>query len=158
MQRLFNAYSPIQIHPEQSPEEKFLQDVEFDVNTTFRTKDGVRLLPRERSELFRLMGERGFFKDAINEIRRDAGDWDSIQKLRELRSQGFRSDEVSLKKWHDIHARLSEARRQAEEIAYAEMDADMYAAIQFRQAEKDLRAQSATVGEVFDPSILETRK
>ena len=158
MQRLFNAYSPIQIHPEQTPEEKFLQDVEFDINTTFRTKDGVRLLPEERSELFRLMGERGFFRNAIKEIMRDAGDWDSIQKLRELRSQGFKSDEVSLKKWHDLHARLSEARRQAEEIAYAEMDADMYAAIELRQVEKDLRGEYATAGEVFDPSILETRK
>jgi len=158
MQRLYNAYSPIPIHPEQSPEEKFLQEVEFDINTTFRTKDGVRLLPEERSELFRLMGERGYFRDAINEIRRDAGDWDSIQKLRELRSQGFKSDEVGLKQWHDIHARLSEARRSAEDIAYAEMDADMYAAIQLRQAEKDLRGEYSTAGEVFDPSILETRK
>ena len=157
MQRLFNAYSPIQIHPEQTPEEKFLQDVEFDINTTFRTKDGVRLLPRERSELFRLMGERGFFKDAIGEIMRDAGDWDSIQKLRELRSQGFKSDEVGLKQWHAIHARLSEARRQAEDIAFAEMDADMYAAIELRQVEKDLRDEYSTAGEVFDPSILEIR-
>ena len=101
---------------------------------------------------------RDSFRDAINEIRRDAGDWNSIQELRELRSQGFKSDEVSLKKWHDLHARLSQARRQAEEIAYAEMDADMYAAIELRQAEKDLRNEYSTAGEVFDPSILETRK
>jgi len=158
MQRLYNAYSPIQIHPAQTPEEKFLEAVEFDINTTFRTKDGIRLLPEERSELFRLMGEREYFKDAITEIMRDAGDWDSIQKLRELRSQGFKSDEVSLKKWHDLHARLSEARREAEEIAYAEMDGDMYAAIELRQVEKDLREDYATTGDVFDPSILETRK
>ena len=157
MQRLYNAYSPIQVHPAQTPEEKFLEEVEFDINTTFRTKDGVRLLPEERSELFRLMGEREFFKNAITEIMRDAGDWDSIQKLRELRSQGFKSDEVGLKQWHDIHARLSEARRQAEEIAYTEMDADMYAAIELRQVEKDLREEAATAGEVFDPSILDTR-
>ena len=157
MQRLYNAYSPIQVHPAQTPEEKFLEEVEFDINTTFRTKDGVRLLPEERSELFRLMGERGHFQDAIKEIMRDAGDWDSIQKLRELRSQGFKSDEVGLKQWHDIHARLSEARRQAEEIAYAEMDADMYAAIELRQVRKDLTEEASRAGEVFDPSVLETR-
>ena len=157
MQRLYNAYSPVQVHPAQTPEEKFLEQVEFDINTTFRTKDGVRLLPEERSELFRLMGERGHFQDAIKEIMRDAGDWDSIQKLRELRSQGFKSDEVGLKQWHDIHARLSEARRQAEEIAYAEMDADMYAAIELRQVRKDLTEEASRAGEVFDPSVLETR-
>ena len=155
MQRLYNAYSPVQVHPAQTPEEKFLEEVEFDINTTFRTKDGVRLLPEERSELFRLMGERGHFRDAIKEIMRDAGNWDSIQKLRELRSQGFKSDEVGLKQWHDIHARLSEARRQAEEIAYAEMDADMYAAIELRQVRKDLTEEASRAGEVFDPSILE---
>jgi len=156
-QRLWNAYSPIQVHAEQSPEEKFLQDMEFDVNTTFRSKDGVRLLTKERSELFRLMGQRGFFKDAIAEIMRDAGDWKSIEQLRELRNQGYKSDEVSLKKWHDIHARLSEARRAAEEFAYAEMDADMYAAIELRQVEKDLQEEFSTAGEVFDPSVLDTR-
>ena len=150
MQRLWNAYSPIKVHPEQSPEEKFLQEMEFDVNTTFRTKDGIRLLPAERSELFRLMGERGFFREAIQEIMRDAGSWKSIQKLREMRNQGYKSDEVSIKKWHDIHARLSEARRAAEEIAYAEMDADMYAAIELRQAQKDLTEEANIAGETLD--------
>ena len=157
MQRLWNAYSPIQIHAEQSPEEKFLQEMEFDVNTTFRSKDGVRLLPKERSELFRLMGERGFFREAIAEIMRDAGDWNSIQELREKRNQGYRSDEVSLKKWHDIHARLSEARKAAEDIAYAEMSADMYAAIELRQNTQALQDEYSTAGQIFDPSILETR-
>ena len=131
--------------------------MEFDVNTTFRSKDGVRLLPKERSELFRLMGERGFFREAIAEIMRDAGDWNSIQELREKRNQGYRSDEVSLKKWHDIHARLSEARKAAEDIAYAEMSADMYAAIELRQNTQALQDEYSTAGQIFDPSILETR-
>ena len=158
MQRLWNAYSPIKVHPDQSPEEKFLQEIEFDVNTTFRTKDGIKLLPAERSELFRLMGERGFFREAIAEIMRDAGDWKSIEKLRQLRSQGYKSDEVSLKKWHDIHARLSEARRAAEDIAYAEMDADMYAAIELRQIEKDLTAEANVAGETLNLESIQIRK
>ena len=158
MQRLWNAYSPIKVHPDQSPEERFLQEMEFDVNTTFRTKDGVKLLPAERSELFRLMGERGFFREAIAEIMRDAGDWKSIEKLRQLRSQGYKSDEVSLKKWHDIHARLSEARRAAEDIAYAEMDADMYAAIELRQIEKDLTAEANVAGETLNLESIQIRK
>jgi hypothetical protein len=124
--------------------------MEFDVNTTFRTKDGIRLLPAERSELFRMMGERGFFKEAIQEIMRDAGSWKSLQQLREMRNKGYKSDEVSIKKWHDIHARLSEARRAAEEIAYAEMDADMYAAIELRQAQKDLTEEANIAGETLD--------
>lgn len=158
MQRLWNATSPIKVHAEQTPEEKFLQEMEFDVNTTFRTKNGVRLLPAERSELFRLMGERGFFKDAIAEIMRNAGDWNSIQELREKRNQGITSDQLALDKWHDIHARLSEARRAAEDFAYGDMNADMYAAIELRQVQRDMQEEYATAGEVFDPSIFNTRK
>ena len=156
-QRLWNAYSPIKIHPEQSPEEKFLQEMEFDINTNFRSKDGVKLTAPERSELFRLMGERKFFKEAIQEIMRDAGSWKSIEKLRELRNQGYKSDEVSLKKWHDIHARLSEARRAAEDFAFADMDADMYAALELRQVQKQLTEEANIAGETFDDSILNIR-
>ena len=151
MQRVWNAYSPIKIHPEQSPEEKFLQEMEFDINTNFRSKNGVSLTAVERSELFRLMGERGYFKDAIAVIMRDAGDWKSIEKLRELRNQGYKSDEVSLKKWHDIHARLSQARRTAEEIAFAEMDSDMYSAIELRQVQKQLTEEANIKGNPLDP-------
>ena len=104
------------------------------------------------------MGERGFFREAIAEIMRDAGNWKSIEKLRQLRSQGYKSDEVSLKKWHDIHARLSEARRAAEDIAYAEMDADMYAAIELRQVEKDLTAQANIAGETLNLESIQIRK
>ena len=157
MQRLWNAYSPIKVHAEQSPEEKFLQEMEFDINTNFRSKDGVKLTAPERSELFRLMGERGFFKEAIQEIMRDAGDWKSIEKLRELRNQGYKSDEVSLKKWHDIHARLSEARRAAEDFAFADMDADMYAALELRQIQEELTEEANITGEIFDDSILNIR-
>ena len=153
LQRVWNAYSPVKIHSEQSPEEKFLEAAEFDVNTTFRTKDGIKLTATERSELFRLMGTSGHFKASIQEIMRDAGEWKSLPKLQELRRQGVKSDAVSLKKWHDIHVRLSEARRAAEEFAYAEMDADMAAALELRQAEKDLSEEAATVGQTFESTL-----
>ena len=157
LQRLWNSYSPIPVHAEQSPEEKFLQEMEFDINTNFRSKDGVKLTAPERSELFRLMGERGFFKEAIQEIMRDAGSWKSIEKLRELRNQGYKADKASLKKWHDLYARLSEARRQAEEFAFADMDADMYAALELRQVIEDLREEANIAGEIFDDSTLNIR-
>ena len=150
MQRLWNAWSPIKVHPEQSPEEKFLQDIEFDISTTFKTKDGVKLLPAERSELFRLMGEGDFFRRAIAEIMEDAGDWKSIAKLRALRKEGIGSDTVALKKWHNIHSRLSEARRTAEQIAFERLDGDMQAAIQLRKVQQELQDEAALYGETLD--------
>jgi hypothetical protein len=153
LQRVWNAYSPLQIHSEQSPEEKFLEEFEFDVNTTFRTKDGVRLTANERSALFKLMGEQGHFRASINEIMRDAKDWQSISRMRRLRRIGVPSEEADLRKWDQIHIRLSQARRDAEEFAYAEMDQDMYAEIERRQIEKQLVEEANIAGEALDPTL-----
>jgi len=153
MQRVWNAYSPLQIHSEQSPEEKFLEEFEFDVNTTFRTKDGVRLTAGERSALFKLMGEQGHFRASINEIMRDAKEWQSISRMRRMRRIGVPSDEADLRKWDQIHIRLSQARRDAEEFAYAEMDQDMYAEIERRQIEQQLKQEANVVGETLDPTL-----
>jgi hypothetical protein len=153
MQRVWNAYSPLQVHSGQEPEEKFLEEFEFDVNTTFRTKDGVRLTANERSALFKLMGEQGHFKNSINEIMGDAKDWQSISRMRKMRRLGVPSEEADLRKWDQIHIRLSQARRDAEEFAYAEMDRDMYAEIERRQIEKQLVEEANIAGEALDPTI-----
>ena len=153
LQRIWNAYSPIKVHAEQSPEERFLQEMEFDINTTFRTKDGVKLKANERSELFRLMGTSGFFKEEIRAIMRDAGNWNSIAKLREARMRGLKSDEVSIKKWHDLYTRLSDARRAAEQLAYAEMNAEMLGQIEARQMERDLIEEANIAGETLNPAL-----
>ena len=150
MQRAWNALSPLKVHPEQSDEEKFLQDIEYDYNTTFKTKDGVKLTATERSELFRLMGEQGHFQRSIKEIMRDAGDWNSIVRMRNLRRQGKTSEEVSLKEWDFLHIRLNQARRDAENFAYQEMDADMFAAIEMRQIQEQLRQEASSQGEFLD--------
>ena len=96
------------------------------------------------------MGERGYFKDAITEIMRDAGDWNSIVRLRNLRRQGKTSEEVSLDQWNNIHIRLNEARRTAEEFAYQDMDRDMYAEIETRQIRENLRQEASSRGEFLD--------
>jgi hypothetical protein len=130
-----------------------LEEFEFDVNTTFRTKDGVRLTANERSALFKLMGERGHFQASINEIMNDAKDWQSIARMRRLRRIGVPSEEADLRKWDQIHIRLSQARRDAEEFAYAEMDQDMYAEIERRQIEKQLVEEANIAGEALDPTL-----
>jgi hypothetical protein len=130
-----------------------LEEFEFDVNTTFRTKDGVRLTANERSALFKLMGEQGHFRASINEIMRDAKDWQSISRMRKMRRVGVPSEEADLRKWDQIHIRLSQARRDAEEFAFAEMDQDMYAEIERRQIEKQLVEEANIAGESLDPTL-----
>ncbi len=150
LQRIWNAYSPVKIHAEQSPEEKFLHDFEFDINTTFRSKNGVRLTADERSTLFKLMGEQGIFRDSIREIMKDAGDYESIARLRQLRRSGIGSEEVSIKKWDAIHIRLSEARMAAEKFAYNSMEEEMSLEIEARLIQKQLREQASEQGEYLD--------
>jgi len=150
LQRVWNAYSPIKIHAEQSPEEKFLEDMEFDLNTTFKKRRGVPLTATERSELFRVMGEQGYFKASIQEIMRDAGDWKSISKLREMRRQGIKSDQASLEKWHDLQVRLSDSKRAAEDFAYQGLNAELIIGIDQRISEKDLTSEANISGELLN--------
>jgi len=153
LQRVWNAYSPFKIHSEQSPEEKFLEAFEIDFSTTFRSKDGIRLLSDERSELFRLMGEQEHFKLSIQEIMADAKDWQSITRLRSLRRRGVGSDEASLAKWDRIHSRLDQARREAEAYAYSSISPDMQAEIYRRQVQKELTEEANKAGELLDPAL-----
>jgi hypothetical protein len=150
LQRVWNAYSPIKIHSDQSPEEKFLEAIEFDMSTTFKTHNGVKLTAPERSELFRLMGEQGYFKESIQGIMRDAGDWKSIEKLRSLRRTGVKSDKVSLDKWHDLHVQLSDAKRAAEEFAYQGLNAELIVGIEQRVNEKSLTEEANIAGELLN--------
>ena len=76
------------MYPGQSEEERFLQDIEFDIATSFKTRKGVELLPKERSELFRLMGEQGFLSRRIAAIRRSAMARRTIERLQEARKNG----------------------------------------------------------------------
>ena len=113
----------------------------------------MKLLPPERSELFRLMGEQGVFRAGIKDIMRDAGSFNAIAELKEKRAMGYNADEASLAKWYNIHSRLSDARKAAEELAYAEMDADMFAAIQLRQTQKQISEEANRSGEVINETL-----
>ena len=143
--RLWNAYSPIKVYPGQSEEERFLQDIEFDVSTTFKNRKGVELTPAERSELFRLMGEQGYFRKRIAAIRRSAKARNTIERLREARKNGVTSEETSLDDFNLVHYDLGVALREAEEFAFADLDSDLRIAIEARR-QAALAAEAAAEG------------
>ena len=99
------------------------------------------------------MGTQGNFRRAIKEIMRDAGDWNSFARMRELRRQGKTSEEVSLKQWDHLHIRLNQARRVAEALAYQEMDSDMFAAIEARQIQQERRQQASGEGVALEEPL-----
>ncbi len=150
LQRLWNAYSPLKIHAEQSDEEKFLQEIEYDSSTTFNTYKGEGLLAEEKSELFRIMGERGEWRRSIASIMKDAGDWKSIARLRNLRRQGVTSDDTALQDWDYLHIRLDQARRAAEKIAFEDLNSEIMVGIETRVFENKMEERASNRGEVLD--------
>jgi hypothetical protein len=148
LQRAYNAYSPIKIYPGQSPEEKFLQDIEYDVSTSFKTRDGIELNPNERSELFRLMGEQGYFKERIKSIMKTAESRKTIEKVREARLRGIGSEQLPLDNYDRIHYQLGVAQRDAEKLAFAALDSDMRIAIDARVLAARAAASQAEMGNI----------
>jgi len=148
LQRAYNAYSPIKIYPGQSPEEKFLQDIEYDVSTSFKTRDGIELNPNERSELFRLMGEQGYFRERIKSIMKTAESRKTIEKVREARLRGIGSEQLPLDNYDRIHYQLGVAQRDAEKLAFAALDSDMRIAIDARVLAARAAASQAEMGNI----------
>ena len=122
-----------------------MQDIEFDISTTFKKRDGVKLTPAERSELFRLMGEQGYFCKRITAIRKSAMARRTIDRLREARLRGVTSEDTSLDDFDLVHYDLGVALREAEKYAYDGLDSNMRLAIEARR-QAELAAQAAAEG------------
>ena len=150
MQRAWNAYTAIPVHAESSPEEEFLNHVEYDVSTTFKTKEGVKVPPAIQSELFRIMGEDEIFKRGIQEVMKSVKDWKSLQSFEEMRNKG---NDVDIKQWHNIHARLRRAQKFAEQSAYRRLQPEMQKQLITAQVEKMEKEQANQLGQPFEESL-----
>ena len=148
LQRIFNTYSPLKIHPSMSKEEKFLYDIEYDVSSAFKTRNGVELLAEERAELNAKMGKRGFFRQEINRISKIAEVRNTIQELKEARRfpNFITSERLSIGKYDQIHMLLKNAQKEAEELAFSELDFEMQDAIQQRINIKKQNDRNAELG------------
>ena len=150
LERAFNVISPIKIYPGQTKEEKFIEDIEFDITSSFKKHQGVELSSPERSELFRLMGEQEHFKNRIASIMRTAEARNTINELREARLRGMSSEALPLKHYDNIHYLLGQALRDAEQLAYNELNSDMKTAIEARVLAAKRAAEQARRGNVPD--------
>ena len=114
--RLFNAYNRgMKISTEQGPEARFLTAVEYDSRPLFnKNADGVEYTPQERAELYRMVGEDGYFLQAIRDVM--AKHVDSLDKFDQLRQV---NSNVPIDQFLMIHSELDYhleiARKSAEE-------------------------------------------
>jgi hypothetical protein len=148
LQRIYNAYSPLKVHPAMSKEEQFLYDIEYDVSSAFKTRNGVELLAEERAELNAKMGKRGFFRQEINRISKIADVRKTIQELKEARRfpNFISSERLPIGKYDQIHILLKDAQKQAEELAFAELAFEMQDTIQQRINLKKMNDRNAELG------------
>jgi hypothetical protein len=135
IERMWNAVSPIKVHPGQTKEELYLQEVEYDQSSTFATHNGVELLRDERSEGLRLMGEQGYWRGQIKQIMNSTNGQKAVAELRDARERGIPSDSADLKYWRGIHIQLSQAQADAEKLAFEDFNGPMQLAIYQRKEE-----------------------
>ena len=150
LQRAWNAVSAIPIHAESSPEEEFLNHVEYDISTTFKTKEGVKVPSPIQSELFRIMGEQGIFEQGIKEVKRSVKGWESLKSFEEMRDRG---QDVDIKKWHNIHARLRTAQKIAEQSAYRALNPELQQQLITAQVKQMEKERANQLGQPINESL-----
>lgn len=151
LQRIWNAYSPVKIHPSMTKEEQILYDLEYDVSSAFRKRNGVDLLAEERNALNNQMGIQEVFKREIARIGRTADARNTINELKALRRRGITSEQTNIGKYDQIHMELRIAQKTAEDLAFAALEPEMRNAIEQRIQLKKINDQRAEQG--LDPFI-----
>ncbi len=146
LQRIWNAGSPVKIHPAMTKEEKFLYDIEYDVSSAFRNREGVELSAAERNALNAEMGRMQYFAREIARISKTAEARNTIQELKEMRRKFVGSKDVPIGKYDQIHMMLRIAQKDAEELAFANLAPEMRNAIEQRIAIKKINDQRAEQG------------
>jgi hypothetical protein len=138
--RVWNTFSPWKVHDDISPEKQFLVDVEFDGRPVLSTDgSGVKLTPEQRSDIQRIMGERGYYKREIQKIM-NSTDGRAFRKA--FRQAQAANKDVDLKDYRQLHVKLNRALRTAIRFAINKSDhsADIRA-LQFKQNQTRRAAQ-----------------
>ena len=146
LQRIWNAYSPLKVHPAMTKEEKFLYDIEYDYSSAFKRIQGVELTADERNALNAEMGEMEVFKNEVNRISRIAEARQTVKELKTLRRTFVGSQDVPIGKYDQIHMMLRTAQKQAEDLAFNNLSPEMRNAIEQQIMLKKINDQRAEQG------------
>ena len=158
LQRIYNTYSPMKIHPAMSKEEKFLYDIQYDVSSAFKKRSGVDLTAKERNALNVEMGEMEFFKKEINRIANTAEARNTINELNVLRRSGVKSEELDIGLYDQIHMMLRDAQKRAEELAFNNLEPETRNAIEQRILLKQRNDERAKAGKAPIPTPRPTHR
>lgn len=113
--RAWNATMPMKVYDDISTERQFLLDIEYDTRPSFRKNSkGLEYTPQERSELYNLMGQQGYFKKEVQKIMKstEAKAW--RESIKTERGNGSRIDP---EQWMGIYTQLNVALDRAKRLA-----------------------------------------
>ena len=117
--RGWNAFMPMKIGDEISPERQFLMDIEYDSRPLFNSNGkGVKYTPAERSELYSLMGKQGRFKKELAKIMKstEAKQWRAA--IKQMQRDGR---QVDPKLWDALYLRIDRVLLRAKRAAELEL-------------------------------------
>jgi len=117
--RAFNAVSPMKVYDGLSPERQFLVDIEYDSRPSFmKNSEGVRYTPKERSELYSLIGKNGYFKRELRRIMSttEAKAW--RESIRVARGNG---SQIKPELWQNVYKQINVALYDAKRLAEGQL-------------------------------------
>lgn len=116
--RLRNTYTPFKVSDSISDRKQFLIDIEYDATPTLSTDGrGNDLSNRERAAVKNKMGERGYFRDAIDRVMTGTKAKEFRRRYKEAKAKGLRPD---LATFENVHYELDTALRESMKMAMAE--------------------------------------
>ena len=124
--RGWNNYSPIKIHEGQTPEQQFLIDIEYDSRPHFNVSgNGVDLENHERSELYSIVGQDGYFKKELKRIMKRANrltveGYDQVgfvDILRAVRRGEISSSVLKTEEFFNVYNQIDKALLRAKRLA-----------------------------------------
>ena len=145
--RVWNTFSPWKVHDDISDEKQFLVDVEFDGRPVLSTDgSGVKLTPEQRSDIQRIMGERGYYKQEIKRIMNSTEGQAFRKAFREAQAV---NQDVDLAEFQGLHMKLNRALRNAIQFAINKSDHSQdIRALQFAQNQTKRASQRGNLDQL----------
>ena len=146
--RMTNAFSPIKIGAEQTPEQIKLTQYEYPVQIPLSTLDGIDLNGVQQEELATLVFSDPEWQRSVRRILRKYDDYDFEGKRQEIVAAGNAGTESPISKYYGLHAELDEALNNVKERVKFEMKDYDYIKVQAYWQERNQGAAARGEGPV----------
>lgn len=149
--RVYNTYSPWKVNGKISPEKQFLMDIEYDHRPSMLTDgQGLKLTLSEQADVYRLMGQSGTFKKAVQKIMQTVDG----KKFREAYQNAVKNGEQPprLQDYASIHLMLDRELNLAKEAAISEIDRLSGGALSDRRFEQEQNRRNDRLEEMLIPT------